>query len=101
MAVIIDMDMPKNCKECILRYKDGDDCFDYRCIITDEKIDFSDDKRMADCSLKSTDEMIAEIENCSETYVVGWDGKRSKTAKEMKQDILEIINKYCKGGELE
>ena len=86
MAVIItNMDMPKSCYDCWLK----------RSCKNAHVNGWLCNRRDDDCPLKSTDEMITQIENCSETYVAGWDGKRSKTAKEMKQDILEIIHKYC------
>lgn len=102
MAVIIDMDMPRGC----IMYNDKTHWTTYCPLYTscsrryEEEIDedgFSYGKsenrniRPKDCTLKSTDKMIAEIENCSETYVAGWDGKRSKTTKEMKQE--PVLNK--------
>ena len=88
MAVIINnVDMPKSCFKCGLRYKDDEI---WRCKITEEKIDYlvgTYNKRDMDCPLKSTDEMCNEIQNIYVGYRHGY---------EVMADVMDIINKYCK-----
>jgi hypothetical protein len=87
MAVIItNMDMPKSCKECNLTYLDsGDDAYfgstERRCVIDGSCID-GISERAYDCPLKSTDEIIKEIEDY-------------KIMQNPTGYILNVIHKYC------
>lgn len=76
MAVIIDMDMPINCVDCDRRYIRG---------LLDCKLIFSgcaNCGRHPNCPLKSTDEMIEEIEDY-------------KIMQNPTGYILNVIHKYC------
>ena len=91
--------MPKSCKECNLTYLDsGDDAYfgsaERRCVIDGSCIDGTSE-RAYDCPLKSTDEMIAEIK---EKSFVDYDEAYTNNGKCLitEDDVLEIINKYCK-----
>lgn len=97
-AILTNIDMPKDCYKCEFSTFNNLYGSDYsnRCMFISSIIDIPKGSKLDNCPLRSADKVIAEIENCSETYPAGWDKRRSKTAKEMKQDILEIINKYCK-----
>lgn len=37
---ILVIDMPKSCGECKLCYKDGDSWFDYRCTVSEDKVEY-------------------------------------------------------------
>ena len=94
MAVIItNMDMPKHCftvENTRFKY-----CKLYGiCEYKDIRYGFIPN----DCPLKSTDEMIAEIE---EKSFVDYDETYTDNGKCLvtEDDVLEIINKYCKGAE--
>ena len=76
MAVIIDMDMPKNCYDC--EFGGCNVCF-----ITGNTIeDYL--KREPHCPLKSVDEMMEEIQDY-------------RIMENQIGYMLSIINKYCKG----
>lgn len=98
MAVIItDMDMPKSCSECSM----FDDRWDYpTCFITRKSSGYNFpilEKRMVFCPLKSTDEMISEIEDynvrqnfdgrVTMEYMVGVTRGLDLSA--------DIVHKYC------
>ena len=55
--ILIDMDMPKRCSECVLRYRDTEDndFFLFRCKVTDERI-HDIKERDIDCPLKESEE---------------------------------------------
>lgn len=92
MAVIIaDMNMPGGCWRCnFMRAKDPET--DY-CVLTgnefDDRLDLLTTKQK-DCPLKSTDEMIAEIE--LQVFTDAYDGQFVGI-----EDVKQVINKYCKG----
>ena len=68
------------------------------CVLTgnefDDRLDLLTTKQK-DCPLKSTDEMIAEIE---EKSFVDYDETYTDNGKCLvtEDDVLDIINKYCK-----
>ena len=55
--ILIDMNMPKSCSECVLRYRDTEDndFFRFRCKVTDEQIQ-NINERDIDCPLKESEE---------------------------------------------
>lgn len=80
MAVIdTSMDFPSNCGNCIRKHS----CIHARWI---------HDKRDKNCPLKSTDEMIAEIDNLPSE--LSHDGRRLIR----KIRVFDIIHKYCDKG---
>ena len=82
--------MPKSCADCpICHCKGKDEPWNYSCFATmdDINIDEWDKERYITCPLKSTDEIIAEINQIPLAFT---------SAFEMKNDALNIINKYCK-----
>ena len=84
MAVILtNMDIPVNCWECDLN--NG-----HFCDITSNSIeDFMNvEEREKECPLKSTDEMIAEIEKLRGCSCNNSDG--------IIDDVVDIIEEYCK-----
>ena len=61
----------------------------------DISIDEWDKERNITCPLKSTDEMIAEIDNLQFINTeMEYNGAIKKVIS--KDDVLDIINKYCK-----
>ena len=86
MGVIIpDIDMPKNCETCkFSSYHDGDDYCDLYKIMHGYAWRAKDVKWDNDCPLKSTDEMIAEIEEQYAKF-------KLKTSP---LSIFNIIHKY-------
>ena len=96
MAVIItDIDMPKSCMDCPLTYLDcGDDAYfgrnEHRCVFDGSCIEGDRSERQYDCPLKSTDEMIEEIE---ETYINNCDFSYPIA--------IDIIYKYTKENTVE
>ena len=79
MAVIIDMDMPSRCDECPF-------VTNSECPIIGIDVEEEMGSRDINCPLKSTDEMIAEIEQLK----VWNDGETV-----IKYGSLTIIHKYC------
>ena len=55
--IIVDMDMPKSCSECVLRYRDTEDkgFFQFRCKVIDEQIQ-NINERDIDCPLKEIED---------------------------------------------
>ena len=92
MAVIINnVDMPESCADCpICHCKGKDEPWNYCCFVTmdDISIDEWDKERNITCPLKSTDEMIAEIEKLRGCSCYVSDG--------IIDDVVDIIEEYCK-----
>lgn len=87
--VLINMDMPKNC------FTVENKRFKY-CKLYDgcEYKDLRYGNIPSDCPLKSVDEMIAEINNLQFIHTeMEYNGAIKKVIS--KDDVLEIINKYC------
>ena len=85
MAVISNMDMPLCCKECCLFDGEYGECR----YSSEVKVTWGEeDGRPTDCPLKSTDEMIAEIEKAKKFW-----GEYKRTSLTMEME--EIIHKYC------
>ena len=90
MAVIdTSMDIPSECLDC--DYVRKIDSTTYKCEKLDKyfMVKTNNDFKLMDCPLKSTDEMIAEIE---ETYINNCDFNY--------QIAIDIIHKYCDKGEI-
>ena len=83
MAVIdTSMDMPKTCEEC--PYCDGDNATCDKGVLIPWRAFDVENYRNTNCPLKSTDEMIDEIED---TYIDNCDYNY--------QTAVDIIHKYC------
>ena len=85
MAIILKIDKPKSCAECILTYAKV-------CPLTNNSVvkNIINNTLSKDCPLRSADEMIAEIKGYCDEF--GWhDGDLS----DLSDDFLSIIHKYC------
>ena len=91
MAVIItNMDMPRSCDSCkFSNYHDGDDYCELFKILNGCSWRAKDVKWNENCPLKSTDEMIAELE--TKVFTDAYDGQFVGI-----EDVKRVINKYCK-----
>lgn len=90
MAIIIpDMAMPKSCEDCPFSSCKGR-LNGFYCDVTTFDVDIESKERDTDCPLKSTDEMIAEIE--LQVFTDAYDGQFVGI-----EDVKQVINKYCKG----
>lgn len=77
--VVIDMAMPKRCFECKLKLNGT-------CAYLIKSTGGANSKeRLAECPLRSADEMIAEIEKMGTT---GWLDVSTK-------EIIGVVHKYC------
>ena len=94
MAVIITgMDMPKNCIECGLRYREGDfKDYLFRCKITDNRLIMAEHARNYDCPLKSTDGLIKDIQQLKHNNTNNSDYRWWNNAID---NVEDEIKEYC------
>ena len=84
------MDMPSKCYECVMRNKS-------MCGITGLYLPRLDVIR-GDCPLKSTDDMIAEINNLNSPKT---DTEYQDGFYDCEKMALDVIDKYCEGAQNE
>ena len=93
MSLLInDMDMPKSCMECELRFTARG--FDTECIFSNDTVDDCTDRRLYHCPLVEiptphgrlidADELVARIENDDAFYEYG-------VSEELKQGLLRAV----------
>ena len=93
MAIILKIDKPKSCADCILTYAKV-------CPLTNNSVvnDIINNTLSKDCPLRSADEMIAEISVCkteNEMRIAERDYKSRLWISGIFSEIVGIIHKYC------
>ena len=98
MAVILtNIDMPKDCYKCEFSTFNNLYGSDYsnRCMFTSSIIDIPKNTKLDNCPLKSTDDMIADINQLELGGL--WKPNYKEGFNDACYKIIHIINKYCKG----